>query len=888
MKKMIDYEEVLKALPTVEHNNNHSYLFLLKTIQVSDLQALVHTIDSRKYLSTYSATCPFSRNACAALFTHALPLLFTNEEMFDYFLDIISAKYDNESTWESPNKNHLFKEIVGYDLSRYQQRKFYVAYPYNDAYDQFVEKKLYPQSFVNETLSCITNSTPLVANYDKFKKIYARSKDDSYLVYLDQYIIDICGTDSFLKYLDTLANQFLKSLSIASSTTVSTDRILDYIFGYHWSFSMHMYHYKAKIRPNIPKHIRLHKLVLSVIFPLVIADYNTPQKRKSAYDFLENTDDQIKYYEELANKIDRNMGRHYSLAVPQNNNDVKLPNGTKIESLFKLVDEQMNSYHSKREFPSKNSLRKELLETEYSVDVNRDLRYVLKTPSMVAILWNYMDKKIVELKKEFYQNNDKEMSYSNDIWRVFHPYNSTFRSTTIDFSPLPNPIKKEMKLFTKKYFFEKKSHYGNHAYSYLISDLNFLCKTYGIKAANEMREWHILTLLNHLETEKKYSPLTLRQHINYLRAFFNILSEESCGGKALFNPILNIKLPNVHAHTKKIPIIPDDILIFLDNHINEIRQEDIILMYNLLMETGWRFGDMLALTADCASPDKTNPEIANIWVSSPKTKQSRVKRRLGDVFEDVISIELYHQMQEFIESSRTIRDAYHINTLFFNLTNGVASTYDSSKFNKSINKLCKKHGITSIDERFWQLSTRQTRKTVAVSLISAGASISSVQKKLGHVTHQTTEKIYAEVNQKKIGELNHEFYQNKFSIILDDEKLKLFTEEERKILYIDFCLNRRNVELGICTKHPSEGRCSSLGYTSCASCPKLCTGQDFLSRWEELYADSKSVLDEFVSAYEKAHIPIEEYETYIEYRQEKKLCESYLATINAVNSRKDR
>lgn len=161
-----------------------------------------------------------------------------------------------------------------------------------------------------------------------------------------------------------------------------------------------------------------------------------------------------------------------------------------------------------------------------------------------------------------------------------------------------------------------------------------------------------------------------------------------------------------------------------------------------------------------------------------------------------------------------------------------------------------------------------------------------MQKKLGHVTHETTEKIYAEVNLKKIGELNHEFYQKKFSVILDDEKLKLFTEEERKILYIDFCLNRRNVELGVCTKHPSEGRCSLLGYTSCASCPKLCTGQDFLSRWEELYNDSKNIIEEFVSTYEQARIPKEEYETYIEYRQEKKLCESYLETINTINFRK--
>lgn len=150
------------------------------------------------------------------------------------------------------------------------------------------------------------------------------------------------------------------------------------------------------------------------------------------------------------------------------------------------------------------------------------------------------------------------------------------------------------------------------------------------------------------------------------------------------------------------------------------------------------------------------------------------------------------------------------------------------------------------------------------------------------MSSETTARYYAEVQQKKIGELNTEFYAQKFNVYMDEEKLKLFTEEERKILYIDFCLNKRNVELGICSKHPSEGRCATLGHTTCAKCPKLCTGKKYLEPWEKLKDSSKSLLQQFIATYEKHHIPQEEYQEYIEYKQELELYNHYTAVIDAI------
>ena len=214
--------------------------------------------------------------------------------------------------------------------------------------------------------------------------------------------------------------------------------------------------------------------------------------------------------------------------------------------------------------------------------------------------------------------------------------------------------------------------------------------------------------------------------------------------------------------------------------------------------------------------------------------------------------------------------------------NNTVSSLSVQNFNKALNTLLKKYGIKSIDSAYLKISSKHTRKTVASTLITGGAPSSAVQKKLGHVSSQTTERYYAEIQQKKIGELNTEFYKQKFDVYIDDEKLKLFTEEERKLLYIDFCLNKRNVELGVCSKHPSEGRCITLGHTSCAQCPKLCTGIKYLEQWEKLANDSKILLELFFTTYEKHNIPEIEYKEYLEFKQEYNLYKHYISVIDAI------
>ncbi len=880
--------EIIEIIKNQPNANNKNMKGLIKLIKERDIDLYEEYLLDGTFLSDYKIQTHLGHNLCALLFTTLTPLLFSDKQVSNYFLKILIKLHSEEETWVQPIKYKIFRDITGYIYEHYKERNFILGFHFDNAYDEFIKNHYYPQTYIDETTLLIKNNHPLISAKEKFYTIYGSlNAGDSFLKYLDLFIVDRVSEANFINYLETMVQSFINELPIVSMYTISTDRLLDNIFGYHWSFSMHMNMHKYKPNRSVPGHLRIHKLILRVIFPYIYSDYLHFNQRSFVYKQLEFSSEEIERYENLSRKVDRNESAHYKLTVPDNFEEQILPNGSSFAKLFSEIDSLFSSYFSSRIAPSKQKFISHFFDTCSNEIIVKDIKYCLKTPSMKVILNKYIDHKIIELKRSFYESNATNQTHQNDVWILYYPYLENYKYTSVDFRSLPTEsLKKEMKLFVKYHFNHHEKNRGNRIYNDIISSLEYLNAKFGIKSASDITADQILMLYHYFEIEKGYRPSTLKiRHYSFIK-FIDYLVSLNKPNLPVINNLKNITLKNAHAHSEKTKSIPDDILTFLDNHIHELRKKDVTLMYFLLMETGWRFGDMVALTDQCAKPDKENPEIANILVSSPKTKKHRVKNGLGDTLEDVISISTYNLLIEYVESTRPIREAYGVTTLFFTITNGVISKYQSSTFNKAIKKLCESYGIQSIDENYWNTNTRQTRKTVATSLISSGASLSSVQKKLGHVSSKTTEQIYAEVHNSKIAELNTDFYKKKFDILMDDEKLKLFTEEERRHLYIDFHLHRRDVELGVCTKHPSEGRCSILGYTNCAECPKLCTGKNYLKKWESLSNASKEAISEFEKIYTANKIAYEDYKDYIEYTQEQKLLAQYDSVIKAIEQNK--
>ena len=131
-------------------------------------------------------------------------------------------------------------------------------------------------------------------------------------------------------------------------------------------------------------------------------------------------------------------------------------------------------------------------------------------------------------------------------------------------------------------------------------------------------------------------------------------------------------------------------------------------------------------------------------------------------------------------------------------------------------------------------------------------------------------------------EKNTAFFQQKFTLFVGKETLEQYSEEERRILYVDFLMQKREVEFGYCCKHPSEGICGTLGQNMCADCPKLITGHRFLAKWESMYTNTCAEIAELEELYSKNRIHKEQYATFREYTKLIKCKEKYEAVIKAI------
>lgn len=877
-----DYERVLITLKSMASKTDYNFIHLLNILTVEDIKDLVECIQNIQPLILFRNTHNIGSNACATLFTKALPLLFDKEELEKYFLNLLLLKYNNETTWEKPNKYEFFKESTGYTVERSSKRNFYIGIVYHDVYNnEFINNYYYPESYKQKTIKLINDNLPLVENYQEYVSKYAIG-DDSYLVYLDTYIIDRVGVDKFRNYLEVMTNSYISSLSIVSLDTVTNDKLLNFIFGYNWGLLMHIYDYVSGRRKNKPRHFRLHLMLLEIFFPKTIGNYQSKKNRNTVYKLLNFTEEQINQYEDLSRTINR-QNRITAIGIIDDATKIELPSGKSI----KYIHQYINDYFEKlkqtsRIVGTKNGIFKELKSSTSDQELIKDLNSLVKSPSRRSTLYLYIEKQIIDTKAYFFEHNKDELNKKQDCYIIYYRKHENYAYRSFDLQSLNSDIlKQEIRMFLR---YKISNHYQNDLrINRIVEALAYMESKFQINKSKDITQWQVLRYLHYLEIEKELKPITLQATLGVLKDFLSyLLGKDDYVHKLTSNPALNIKLANIREHINSTPVIPDDILVFLDKHIQELKQKDYILIYKILIETGWRFNDIRSILTCDIKAIPNNNELASISTSSPKTKKSRINKRLGDKIDDVISIDLYNEIQLYISETQPIREMYNIKTLFYSIANNAVTPINVENFNKALNKLCSRYNIKSIDSSYWGVSSKQTRKTVASTLITSGAPTAAVQKKLGHVSSETTARYYAEVQQKKIGELNTEFYAQKFNVYMDEEKLKLFTEEERKILYIDFCLNKRNVELGICSKHPSEGRCATLGHTTCAKCPKLCTGKKYLEPWEKLKDSSKSLLQQFIATYEKHHIPQEEYQEYIEYKQELELYNHYTAVIDAI------
>lgn len=351
-------------------------------------------------------------------------------------------------------------------------------------------------------------------------------------------------------------------------------------------------------------------------------------------------------------------------------------------------------------------------------------------------------------------------------------------------------------------------------------------------------------------------------------------------GKINNNPCKDIKFHNTDEHVKHTEFIPDEVLEQLDLYITDL-PDKYQLLYRLFTETGARFKEIVDIRVQDIL-ERTD-EGGYILIYPSKVARARYKRGYDLELLKFISLSTYDDLIKYIESKREQREEAQIDYVFFEKTRGRYSSLTLKSYNDVFNGLIRKNDIRAENGKYWHFHSKQTRKTAAVKLINSGAELEDVQQFLGHLSSGTTTSYYAEVKYMTVEKLNTEFFRKKFGVIVGDSMLVKFNEEERKDLYVDFLMKQRELPLGKCIRHPSEGTCSNMSnMVNCASCPRLCTGKKYLDKWNALLKDSNERVEKMKNMYEEKGIKESHYIFFSEYVREIKIQNAYGCVIDKI------
>lgn len=317
---------------------------------------------------------------------------------------------------------------------------------------------------------------------------------------------------------------------------------------------------------------------------------------------------------------------------------------------------------------------------------------------------------------------------------------------------------------------------------------------------------------------------------------------------------------------KKTEIIPEEVIDALIEHKDELGEYE--LLFDIFINTGIRLKQVLDLTKNCLEySEKAKSYMLTFRESKNRNYAKKVSR---DPFRQLlIPDELAERIQQKIESTEEIREKFSKDNIFIKFDKGrnVPTLLNARGINKKFNDIIQKYNIVDANGELWKFKTRQIRKTVVANMIENGATKTEVAYVLGHFNMRTLENYYEDVRQKRVDDMNNDFFKNKFKINIGEDNLKQFTEEERKVLYIEFLSNYRRTELGYCSKHYSEGVCGKfVGGAKCSKCNKLCTGKEFESKWRELLDSTKKEIELLEKFYEVKNIPEDIYVDFREYQ----------------------
>ncbi|MDD2497317.1 MAG: site-specific integrase [Desulfitobacteriaceae bacterium] len=493
------------------------------------------------------------------------------------------------------------------------------------------------------------------------------------------------------------------------------------------------------------------------------------------------------------------------------------------------------------------------------------------------MLKRVVDEETEHQKVKFIAEHKKEMSLAKDVWVLYQKHGAGLKRLTVDFTVVQQvPLRNELKHFLKNRFAHG-FRTSDRMFAGLFDATNRLCKLNPqIRYFADIDDTDMKNL--HMAMEQELTQSHIMTLISAMKVLFFYLcsdANDSSAPRPYANPFDRLRFVNAHEYHENTPYIPEMVVEALSERLDELKEIDR-LVFDIFSETGMRAKEVAFLEAGCLENARYGDGETVILKFIPyKILKARRCNGLDDYQHIYIPKSLAMRIRKQIDASEVLRKEHDLPYIFLHRNKGYrAKILDVQYFATKINRLIQKYNICDESGQTWNFTSRQCRKTLAVNMIDKGSTTAELTYALGHLSQATAAKYYTEVRKRRLAELNTEFFREAFDVRLSPEQLSTFSEEERRMLYVDFRLGNRRVELGFCTRKLCEGACKSRSRTvHCVNCPQLCTGIKYLPYWSKLLESQRDRVRTLVVEYRDSEI--EDYKEFIEYQQERRLLEAY-------------
>lgn len=506
------------------------------------------------------------------------------------------------------------------------------------------------------------------------------------------------------------------------------------------------------------------------------------------------------------------------------------------------------------------------------------------------MLQSVVDEEYEKQCRIFVKENPLQFDMHKDKWIVYQRKGDSLKFKTFDFTKIKRPfIKQEIKRYTK-FKHTPTILFRDSSLVWLIKSVNIISENNpSVQCTADIDDVDVQILYETLEREniadKGKSPIHTMNVFSHMKAFVRFLMSDDSKITGLPIPKNNLfekyTFVNSKEYAKNTEIIPETVMSKIIQHSYEL-SEVYKLIFDIYANTGIRTKEVMLLEEDCIRSSRY-ADTVQLRYKIYKTMKAYKRLGISEYRELPIPKELGDRIRKYIVCTEKYRQESGLPYIFLKKRGNRILLENAGYFSDKVNRLIEKHNICGEDGCLWHFTTRQFRKTIAVTLIENGASVDEVGYWLGHLGRSNTMKYYAEVRKSKLAEMNSKFFKDKFDLIISQEQLAQYSEEERKLLYTDFCMEYRRVELGYCLQKIANGGCNKRNSLyNCVNCTNLCTGKKYLPYWEELLGQQNLTVQKLLDSYEKQNIT--DYTEYKEYKQETFLQQCYLNIVNAIEN----